>query len=193
MKKIIISLIFILVLPGCRMDANFHEVDPGKFYRSAQLKRVEFETALKKGIRTVINLRGKATGQDWYKMEKELTRKYGAKLINIAMSPSEIPTKENLRKLVGAYEDSERPILVHCEMGADRTGEASAIYSMDYMGASVREALDQLTPEYQHFEGVFPAKRYFIESVYRGSDWTMNEYEPCDSHYPYFNRKKRCK
>src|SRR5690242_684397 len=42
-----------------RLSKNFYEVDPGKFYRSAQLSPTELKDVVDKyGIKTVISLRG---------------------------------------------------------------------------------------------------------------------------------------
>ena len=87
------------------------------------------------------------------------------------------------------------PILIHCRAGADRTGEASAIYLMEYMDASREEALAALSFDYWHVEMFKPAKRYFIREVWQGERWARDVYEPCanDQEYDYFDKDKHCK
>ena len=80
---------------------------------------------------------------------------------------------------------------MHCDGGADRAGEASAIYQIEYMGKSSAEALEMLTLRYRHFSWWKPAMRYFIER-YRGEDWLLNEYDPCSDEYDYYDRAKYC-
>jgi hypothetical protein len=42
-----------------RISKNFYEIDPGKYYRSAQLTKFELEDVVKRhGIKTVISVRG---------------------------------------------------------------------------------------------------------------------------------------
>ncbi|MFL5812912.1 MAG: dual specificity protein phosphatase family protein [Bdellovibrionia bacterium] len=175
---------------GCH--PNFHEVDPGKLYRSAQLSGEELDHAIHQlGIRTVINLRGEDLNSDWYKAEAQVTQTDGVKLINIAMSAKRLPHRNDLIALLDAFEKAERPILVHCQAGADRTGEASAIYEMEYMGKSREEALEMLTLKYDHLELAAPAKRYFI-NLYGGKDWAYHTYDPCVQSYKYYDQQKFC-
>lgn len=169
-------------LAGC----NFHEIDPLKLYRSGQLGEQELIKAIEElGIRTVINLRGANPGERWYDEEKEVTTKYNVLQIDIGMSAGRIPYQEDLVKLLDAYRDAPRPILIHCQAGADRTGEAAAIYQMLYMNKSRDEALQMLTPKYFHFEERHPAKRYFIREVWQSEDWARNDYDSCSEDYRY--------
>lgn len=178
------------LLSGCH--PNFHEVDPGKLYRSAQLTGEELDQAIHTfGIRTVINLRGENPGKDWYDAEARVTQQAGVKLISIPMMASRIPHRKDLIDLLDAFEKSERPILIHCQAGADRTGEASAIYEMEYMGKSRKEALKMLTLKYDHLELAAPSKRYFI-GVYGGKDWAYHTYDPCAQDYRYYDKQKYC-
>ena len=64
-------LLFILpFLPACALGYNFHEVDAGRFYRSAQLPPTILDEVIQDyGIRTVINLRGRSPHKEWYLQE----------------------------------------------------------------------------------------------------------------------------
>lgn len=167
---------------------NFHEVDPGNFYRSAQLYPWEIEEYVAEhGIKTVINLRGARPGSNWYDRETAVLEKLGAQQIDISMSASRIPHRADLLRLLEAYENAPRPILIHCRVGADRTGEAAALYQMLYMGKTKEEALKMLSFKYGHMEFVFPAKRYFIKEVWQGLDWAYNDYDPCTGEYDHYS------
>ncbi len=158
---------------------NFHEVDPGKLYRSAQPTGAEIEEVVRKyGIKTVINLQGGLPGQSWYDDEKATTDRLGIHFINYGWSSDSIQDRKNWSDWFHALETAERPILVHCRSGADRTGEASAVYAMEYMGQSKEQALKQLTIWYHHFNLFKPAKRLFI-NLYEGKNWVLNTYNPC--------------
>lgn len=166
---------------------NFYEVDQGKLFRSAQLNGRELEEAIKtNGIKTVINLRGHNPDQAWYKDEVAATERTGAQLINISMSSDTLPSRDNLNKLLESYKNAPRPILVHCQAGADRTGEAVAIYSMIYMNKSKAQALDMLSFKYMHIAMKKPAKTYFIREVWQGADWAGAQYQPCTGEYKYY-------
>ncbi len=183
------TLFFILVL---LTSCNFHTVDEGNLYRTNQLTGKQFAKAIEKyDIRTIINLRGERLHDDQYHDEVAVAKEYGVELINISMRASHIPTKENLIKLLESFENAQRPILIHCQGGVDRTGEASAIYLMEYMGKTKKEALKMLTPRYFHIEKRFPAKRYFIKK-YQGVDWAYNEYDPCEDEWIHFPKSKYC-
>lgn len=179
---------------GFRPGKNFHEVVPGEFYRSAQLTGKEFEAAIKDhGIKTIINLRGEKPGSDWFENEVAAAEKHGVQLVSIGMRASRIPHRQDLIKLLDVYANAPRPILVHCQGGADRTGEATAIYAMEYMGWSRKRALKMLTLKYYHFRVFTPAKSYFIRNVYNGETWARTEYDPCAADYKYYDKSKLCR
>lgn len=172
--------------------ANLREVDPGKFYRSGQLSDTQLRHTIDAfGIRTIINLRGHSTNHDWYQAEAAVAAQRDVSLHNIHLSSRGLPHRRELADLLDLYRSVERPILVHCDGGADRAGEASAIYQIEYMGKSRAEALEMLTLRYRHLSWWKPAKRYFIER-YRGEDWLLNEYNPCSDEYEYYDKAKYC-
>ena len=186
MKQILIFVSFLFL-----MSCNFHTVEEGVLYRSAQPTAKAIERAYDEyGIKTIINLRGE-NDDDWYLEEEQIARELGIKLINIKMRASRIPLPKDLEKLFEAFDNAPKPILMHCQAGADRTGEASAIYAMEYMGKSKEEALKMLTPKFFHIEKRHPAKRYFIKK-YEGRDWAINDYNPCDEGWEHFPREEFC-
>lgn len=171
---------------------NFHEIDDGRYYRSAQLSTRSMEKYVNRhGIKTVINLRG-VSSKSWYQKEKDLLRRMNVEMIDIGMSARRLPHRDDLLKLLEAFENAERPILVHCQGGADRTGEASAIYQMLYMGKSKEEALKMLRIKYHHLSWRMPAKKYFIKNIWQGVEWIQENYYPCENDWKYYNKEKFC-
>jgi protein tyrosine/serine phosphatase len=188
MKQLTLLLLF-LSFYSC----NFHPVEEGKFYRSGQMTKNQLERAIDKyGFKTVINLRGYSPDKDWYQDEAEVTQRLGVDLIDIGMSAQRLPHKEDLITLLDSFRDAKRPILIHCAGGADRTGEATAIYKMLYMGKSKKKALWSLSPIYGHLKKRFPAKRYFIKELWQGEDWARRTYDPCFYDYEHYDKEANC-
>jgi protein tyrosine phosphatase (PTP) superfamily phosphohydrolase (DUF442 family) len=171
-----------------RPAMNFHEIDPGKFYRSAQLSKDEFDDIVQKyHIRTVINLRGSQPGEWWFDDEKSALDRLNVRFENIGFSTEQLQTKEDWTRYLELLKTAERPILVHCRSGADRTGEATAVYKYDYMHATKEQALEQVSVRYLHVPLFMPAKRLFIEN-YEGPDWLLNKYNPCEQKFRAYAR-----
>lgn len=160
-----------------RLVENFHVVEKGKLYRSAQLSARSLEHEIKKhNIKTVINLRGTHCNEGWWHAEKNVCAQQQVRHYDIAMSASSLSSRENLLKLLEIYDTAEQPILIHCQSGADRTGEAAAIWVLEKMHQTNHEAAKQLSALYGHFSSRFPEKDRLI-ALWRGREWLKNEYQ----------------
>lgn len=157
---------------------NFYEVEKNTFFRSKQLYHKRLTYYLKRfKIKTVINLRGTNTHATWWHQEKQAVLTHGAHFYNIDMCSKHIPHKHNLTKLLHLYQHAQRPILLHCNGGADRTGEATAIWLLDQQKKDKKTALKQLTLKYGHIKSLSPSKRFFI-SLWQGRKWALSTYNP---------------
>ncbi len=171
---------------------NIHTVEEGQLYRSATLKPNALENLIqKKDIKTIINLRGESSSE-WYQKEVEVVQKTGITLENIQMRASRLPLRKDLLKLIELFETAERPILIHCQAGADRTGEAAAMWVIDQMDGDQEDGLEQLTLKYKHLRWAKPAKSYFIKNIYQNSKWALENYFPCQSEWSYFDKEELC-
>ena len=93
---------------------NFHDVKEGVLYRSAQPSGKELFLAVREyNIRSVINLRGAQPGESWYDIEKAVSDKLGLQQVDIAMSAVCLPHREDLIRLLDAFRELPRPILIH--------------------------------------------------------------------------------
>ncbi len=165
---------------------NFHVVEPGELYRSAQLSPLELKAFIRLyGIKTVVNLRG-VEKRPWYYGEQQATSDLGVHYVSIDMSARTIPDRDAELTLIDTFRNAPKPILIHCRSGADRTGEAAAIYEMVFMHKPKKEALKMLYPRYLHFHYFRPAKNYFVD-LFQGEDWLRANYFPCAGHYQYYN------
>ena len=172
-----------LTLPACR----YYEVEKDQVYRSPQPTAENIDSAAAAGIKTVINLRGFNPNSPWYREEKAATQAHGMLQIDIGMSADRLPHREDLIELLDALATAPRPLLIHCMAGVDRTGEASAIYQMLYMGKTKEQALEMLSGKFGHFEGIKPAKIYFIRDLWQGEKWAREEYDPCSGEYKFYD------
>jgi len=163
-----------------RLSKNFHEVDPGKFYRSAQLSPTELEDVIKKyGIKTVISLRGAPENSYWVPKQKEVLAKNNVKFFWFGWTTDYFPQDDDLKGYLMALKTAPYPVLVHCRTGADRTGEATAMYAIDFMNQSKEDAIKKyMNFDYWHVPAFHPAKTEFIRQ-YTGINEMLASYKLC--------------
>lgn len=129
---------------------NEHEVIAGELYRSAQPDAEDIDSLVRRhGIKTIINLRNEERG-DWYAEEKSSADRHGLTLIDYPISSGKILPVEGSAELAEIMRNAEKPILIHCEHGSNRTGLASAIYVGAVAGGSELLSDLQLSPYYGH-------------------------------------------
>ncbi len=163
---------------------NFEEVSDS-VYRSNHPDHPRFEAYAKMGIKTILNLRGVAK-QPHYLFEVESCQRLGLTLLTVHMSARQAPKRSKLIDLMDAFHTMERPFLIHCKSGADRTGLAAALYLMIVEGQGVAVARKQLSFRYlhirrsstgvlDHFLDVYEARN--AESPIGVADWIKTEYD----------------
>jgi protein tyrosine phosphatase (PTP) superfamily phosphohydrolase (DUF442 family) len=155
--RVIVVGVFLGALLACaaeiaRMttDRNKHVVIPGRVYRSAQLNPEQLDRFVREhGIRTVINLRGRPFS-DWYPLQAQTTQALGISQEDVTTSANRLPPPGEIRRLIEIFDQTEYPILIHCQQGADRTGLATTAYLLLYTDADLATALRQNSPRYGH-------------------------------------------
>lgn len=136
---------------------NRHVVIPGRVYRCAQPSGPELAELIERDkIRTVVNLRGVAQTMHnprsaWYRLEAETTAEAGVNQEDITLSAKLLPPPAELRRLIEVLDRAERPLLIHCKQGADRTGLAAALVILLHTEGTLTDARKQLLPYYGHF------------------------------------------
>lgn len=159
-----LAILIVLALPGAlglwiaavRITGNFHVVVKGAFYRSAQLSPDQLAETIKEyGIRTVINLRGANPGHKWYEQEIATCRRLHVVHVDLSMSADKEPDPEMISRLIVYMRESPKPILVHCDGGADRSGLASALYLLVVRHEKTSEASAELSIWYGHVPWLF--------------------------------------
>ncbi len=98
---------------------NFHEIEPG-VYRSGRLPQESYPYLQKLGIKTVVNFIDR---KEEVEEENENLSEFGIKMISIPWNGFDYPKDKDVDKFLEIMRDpKERPILVHCKRGAERTG-----------------------------------------------------------------------
>jgi len=134
------------------ISMNFGVVVERKVYRSAQPGAGDLESWVPRyGIRTIVNLRGD-TASRTYADEAEAARRLGVRLITIELPNLELPEAALLMRLADLLETAQRPLLLHCREGADRTGLASVMARMAVAGEPYDAAEEQMSLRYLHLD-----------------------------------------
>ncbi|MBO9098685.1 MULTISPECIES: dual specificity protein phosphatase family protein [Rhizobium] len=130
---------------------NFHPVISGELYRSSQPSAATIAALQKQyGIKTIINLRGENAGHGWYDAEVAEAKELGINHIDFRMSSRHELTQEQAATLVQLMRDAPKPLLIHCQAGADRTGLATALYLAAIDKTTEKVAEGQMSIIYGH-------------------------------------------
>ncbi|MBI1172103.1 protein tyrosine phosphatase [bacterium] len=130
---------------------NLDEIAPG-VWRANQPSPARLRTYQRKlGLKSVLNLRG-AAQQGFYLFEAETCRALGLTLHDIGFSARSAPKRHNLLHLLDLFQTIEKPFLMHCKSGADRTGLAAALYLLEVEKRPLAEARRQLSLNYLHLK-----------------------------------------
>ena len=130
---------------------NFRVVTSGQFYRSGQMREELLTYYLKKyKIKSVVNLEGSNPNEVWYQGEIKACKQLGVKHYNFALSSSKFIDIKETKTLISLLENAPKPILAHCNGGADRSGFTSAIWDYAVKGENPDEAVKQLSWRYFH-------------------------------------------
>lgn len=149
-----------------QLAGNFHEVLPGRLYRSAQLSADNLGQYIDQyKIKTVINLRGGNPDAAWYRAEEAAVIAHGAKEVNFEMSARKPLGMDRTLELLEVLRNAEGPVLIHCRSGADRTGLASVLYLQQIAGVDEETAEWQLSPLFGHLNLPF-LKEYAMDDTW---------------------------
>jgi len=163
---------------------NFFKVAPG-VYRSNQPTHARFAKMKRMGIKTILNLRGSVPAAP-YLTEEESCRSLGLTLVNVTLHARSAAPRQDIQAVIRAFREIEKPFVLHCKSGADRTGLASAIYLMAVEGRPVSEARRMLGVKFIHFSWTRSGILDHILDLYEArnarnpisfEDWIATEYD----------------
>lgn len=116
---------------------NLHRVDAG-LYRSAQPTEEGMRRLKAMGVKTIINLRS-------FHSDRDEIGETGLGYEHIYMKAWHPEKKELVRFLQIVTDPARRPVLVHCQHGADRTGLLCAVYRVAVQQWSKEAAIQEMT------------------------------------------------
>lgn len=128
---------------------NFYRIGPD-VYRSNHPTEKRFRAYAAKGFKTIVNLRG-ASMEPQYQLEKKLCAELGLTLIDLSLHAYEAPSKDASLQLLDVFDSAERPMIIHCKSGADRTALAAAFFKL-HTGEGLAAARKQFSLRYIHLK-----------------------------------------
>lgn len=136
--------------------SNFREEIPGEFYRAGQMSPAELERYVKHyHIASVLNLRGSNADHPWWNKEVAAMDDAGVMHLDFRMSAKRDFPEDRARQLVDIMRNAPKPLLIHCNSGADRAGLAAAIYMAGVKKTDKATAKDQLSLKYGYLPFTF--------------------------------------
>jgi protein tyrosine phosphatase (PTP) superfamily phosphohydrolase (DUF442 family) len=166
---------------------NRHKLAHGA-WRSAQPAPHHIRYLARKGIRTIVNLRGERyCGSYW--LEREACARSGIRLEDFQVRSRAAPSKAEVLAARDLFQRIEYPMLMHCKSGADRVGLMSALYLIAKEQTSVAAAARQLSLKFGHVRqadtGILDHffERYLEDNANASIgffDWVERVYDPDD-------------
>jgi len=168
-------------------------------WRSNQPGPVSIRRLSKKGIRTLVNLRGSGSGGAIL-LEERACERYDVQLMHFRMSSRGAPSKERILAFAELIQQTDKPVLFHCKSGADRSGFAAGLYLLLTGQGSVADAKAQLTWRNLHFKGAKTGMLHEFFCAYeryqKSADselsflaWTAQLYDPIQLEQSFQPRK----
>lgn len=171
---------------------NSHEVAPGVLWRSYQPSPADLERWKRRGVKTVINLRGdKPSG--FLFLEQEACKRLDLELVTLRTWSREAPPKAFLKEARALFKRIAYPALVHCKSGADRAGLMATLYLFFEKGQPLDQAMEQLSFRYGHVRsgktGVIDAalnafiaharaRNISLDDIEAFFEWVDGDYDP---------------
>lgn len=165
---------------------NTVEFAPG-LWRSNQPCGLRLLNFKRLGVRTVVSLRAE-NERSYNLFQREACTTLGLDLRYVHVSSARhLPTAQRILEGADWLRGLQRPLLIHCKSGADRTGFAAALMLVLIEGRPVAEAARQLSRRRIHFPrskaGVLSHvfRVYLRDAEPRGigfRDWLEAGYDP---------------
>ncbi|NOX74461.1 MAG: dual specificity protein phosphatase family protein, partial [Alphaproteobacteria bacterium] len=126
---------------------NFHKIAPD-MYRANQPSPERLAQFKDMGIKTILNLRG-TSEHSHYLFEREACETLGLTLIDQRLYAADLASRAEILALIDAMAKIEKPCVMHCKSGSDRTGFAAILYLHLFCDVPLAVAMKQL--HWRHF------------------------------------------
>jgi protein tyrosine phosphatase (PTP) superfamily phosphohydrolase (DUF442 family) len=133
---------------------NLYRIENG-LYRGSQPTAAGFRELQALGVRTVLDLAGG-------KGDAALVSGDSLKLVHIPMSATGLHDDRVLEALRVMADPDNRPLMVHCRQGADRTGAMVALYRVVVQGWSKQKALLEMKEGGFHHSELWVNMDYYV-------------------------------
>lgn len=120
----------------------------------------------RRGIRTVINLRG-ARDESYYALARDACARLGLTLIDAPLDSRDPPSADRVRRAAELFRTIAYPALIHCKSGADRAGLMAVLYRHVHLGEPMAIARAELGKRTLHSK----------EGLTGVLDYTLDRYE----------------
>ena len=156
---------------------NAHWVSP-ELVRTNQPWPFQLERWKKRGVKTIINLRG-GFDASFHALEKDACERLGLKMVDFVITSREVPIRQRVLGARDLFASIEYPALMHCKSGADRAGIMSVFYRHFRLGEPIEVAMQELSLRYLHVKqgktGVldYVFVRYLAEGKPKGETFTQ--------------------
>lgn len=127
-------------------------------YRSEQPSRRGFVLLEEMGLKTILNLRR-------LKDDNRKARNTDLKLLHIRLRTKAI-TEDDILNALRVIQNAEKPLLIHCWHGSDRTGVITAAYRIVFENWPKHAAIGELRkPQFGYHEKWYPHLITLLENL----------------------------
>ncbi len=133
---------------------NFYKIEDD-LYRGSQPTAAGFQELQVLGVRTVLDLTGG-------KGDAALVHGDSLKLVHVPMSALGLHDDRVLQALRVMTDPGNRPLMIHCKQGADRTGALVALYRIVVQGWSKQKAILEMNEGGFHHSELWVNMDYYV-------------------------------
>ena len=146
---------------------NFHVIARGEAYRAGQMDSNELARCIERqGIRSIINLRGEHPEETWYRDEIQVAESQHVVHRSLSLSSGKAISEQQWREIILLLRTVPKPVLIHCNGGADRTAFVAAAYEMEMANKPVEVAARAFSLWYGYWPFVWQKKEALRDSFY---------------------------
>jgi len=172
-KTILILVLLLSILSNCCKTTYIRPSDWAKkinglklsdlyvlndsIYRSEQPGNIDFTLIESIGIKSVLSLRE-------FHQDSDLINGLNLKLYNVKINPYYFGDTEIVEALK-ILKNSPKPIVIHCNIGGDRTGVVVAIYRVIYQNWTKEKAIQEMKDGGYGFHWIFFNMPRYIKKV----------------------------